>query len=403
MKNLSQLILAALLGGIIAATVVISVAIIPGNPAVPPLGVRGLTSLAPAAAPSTTEARDPDEALQELGTAPLLVAETNAPTENLPTPLDLRPAARLAIPAVVHIKAFTKGRQREAVKALFSERERTRKEREGEGSGVIYTSTGYIVTNHHVIAGATDITVTTSDRKVFPASLVGEDPKSDLAVLRIEGSNLPFLKLADSDKVEPGAWVLAVGNPLGLTSTVTAGIISARGRSINLLSDLDAIESFLQTDAAVNPGNSGGALVTAEGKLAGINTAIASQTGRFQGYSFAIPSNLVQRVADDIIAYGSYRRAFLGVEISTFTTSDQQRLGLKNRTEGVVIDAIFEDGSAAAAGLKVDDLIIRVGKRTIRDLPELTELIGRARVGETLKFRVVRDGTEVEVVVPLIE
>jgi len=196
-------------------------------------------------------------------------------------------------------------------------------------------------------------------------------------VLRIEGKNLPFLKLADSDDVEPGAWVLAVGNPFGLTSTVTAGIISARGRSINLLSDLDAIESFLQTDAAVNPGNSGGALVNA--------------------------SNLVQRVADDIIAYGSYRRAFLGVEISTFTSSDQQRLGLKNRTEGVVIDAIFEDGSAAAAGLRIDDLIIRVGKRTIRDLPELTEFIGRARVGETLKFRVVRNGSEIEVVVPLLD
>lgn len=309
----------------------------------------------------------------------------------------------MAIPAVVHIKAFTKGQQREAVKALFSERDRGQKLRDGEGSGVIYTSNGYIITNHHVIAGATDITVTTSDRKVFPASLVGEDPKSDLAVLRISGKNLPFLKLADSDDVAPGAWVLAVGNPFGLTSTVTAGIISARGRSINLLSDLDAIESFLQTDAAVNPGNSGGALVTADGKLAGINTAIASQTGKFQGYSFAIPSNLVQRVADDIIAYGSYRRAFLGVEISTYTNADQRRLGLKNRTEGVVIDAIFEGGSAAAAGLKVDDLIIRVGKRTIRDLPELTEFIGRARVGETLKLTVVRNGKELEVVVPLLK
>ena len=376
MKQFFYLFLAALIGGIAAAALVVG--LVGGSPSL---------ALQPPPAPAA---------------APVLVAEKNA-VASLPTPLDLRPAARMAIPAVVHIKAFTKGQQREAVKALFSERDRGQKLRDGEGSGVIYTSNGYIITNHHVIAGATDITVTTSDRKVFPASLVGEDPKSDLAVLRISGKNLPFLKLADSDDVAPGAWVLAVGNPFGLTSTVTAGIISARGRSINLLSDLDAIESFLQTDAAVNPGNSGGALVTADGKLAGINTAIASQTGKFQGYSFAIPSNLVQRVADDIIAYGSYRRAFLGVEISTYTNADQRRLGLKNRTEGVVIDAIFEGGSAAAAGLKVDDLIIRVGKRTIRDLPELTEFIGRARVGETLKLTVVRNGKELEVVVPLLK
>ncbi len=376
MKQFFYLFLAALIGGIAAAALVVG--LVGGSPSL---------ALQPPPAPAA---------------APVLVAEKNA-VASLPTPLDLRPAARMAIPAVVHIKAFTKGQQREAVKALFSERDRGQKLRDGEGSGVIYTSNGYIVTNHHVIAGATDITVTTSDRRVFPASLVGEDPKSDLAVLRISGKNLPFLKLADSDDVAPGAWVLAVGNPFGLTSTVTAGIISARGRSINLLADLDAIESFLQTDAAVNPGNSGGALVTADGKLAGINTAIASQTGKFQGYSFAIPSNLVQRVADDIIAYGSYRRAFLGVEISTYTNADQRRLGLKNRTEGVVIDAIFEGGSAAAAGLKVDDLIIRVGKRAIRDLPELTEFIGRARVGETLKLTVVRNGKELEVVVPLLK
>lgn len=384
MKQFLYLFLAALIGGIAAAALVLG--LYTGVPS---------TALQPSPAPASA----PEKSEYDSAT---LVAEGRA-IEELPTPLDLRPAARLAIPAVVHISALTKGRQREAVKALFSEREPGRKLRNGEGSGVIYTSNGYIVTNHHVVSGATDITVTTADRKVFPASLVGEDSKSDLAVLRIEGKNLPFLKLADSDDVEPGAWVLAVGNPFGLTSTVTAGIISASGRSINLFTDLDAIESFLQTDAAVNPGNSGGALVTADGKLVGINTAIASQTGKFQGYSFAIPSNLVRRIADDIIAFGSYRRAFLGVEISTFTNSDRKRLGLKTRTEGVVIDAIFAGGSAEAARLKVDDLIVRVGKRTIRDLPELTELIGRARVGETLKLTVVRNGSELEVVVPLID
>jgi serine protease Do len=308
----------------------------------------------------------------------------------------------MAIPTVVHIKARTEARNREAVKALFSNKSSGRGPQEGEGSGVIYTSNGYVITNFHVVDGATDITVTTSDRKVFPASLVGQYPKSDLAVLRIEGTDLPYLKLADSDLVEPGSWVLAVGNPLGLTSTVTAGIISAKGRSISLLNDLDAIESFLQTDAAVNPGNSGGPLVTADGKLLGINTAIATKTGRFQGYSFAIPINLVQRIVDDIIEFGAYRRAFLGVEISTYTRADSQRLRLPERTEGVVIDAIFAGGSADAAGLQVDDLIIRVGKRTIRDLPELTELIGRAKVGEKLNLTVVRNGAELEVIVSML-
>jgi S1-C subfamily serine protease len=379
MNRSLQLVAAALGGGLTAAILVLAVVSGWRQPPLAPI-----TSSAPA-------------------TAPILAALPHAVLpDNLPSPVDLRAAARQAIPVVVHIKARTEGRQREAVKALFSNKNPGRGAREGEGSGVIYTSNGYVITNFHVVEGAEDITVTTSDRKVFPASLVGQDPKSDLAVLRIDGTNLPYLKLADSDLAEPGSWVLAVGNPLGLTSTVTAGIISAKGRSISLLNDLDAIESFLQTDAAVNPGNSGGPLVTADGKLLGINTAIASKTGRFQGYSFAIPINLVQRISDDIIEFGAYRRAFLGVEISTYTRADRQRLRLPQRTEGVVIDAIFAAGSAEAAGLKVDDLIIRVGKRTIRDLPELTELIGRAKVGEKLKLTVVRNGAELEVIVLML-
>lgn len=380
MRQIWQLTAAAVGGGVVAALLVLAAC---GGrwPSPAPS-----TVFAPAAAPAST-----------------LVANNLPETlDDLPAPIDLRAAARLAIPTVVYIKAQTTGRRRETVKALFSNKDAGRGPQEGEGSGVIYTSNGYVITNHHVVEGADDITVTTSDRRTFPASLVGDDPKSDLAVLRIDGTDLPFLKLADSDAVEPGTWVLAVGNPFGLTSTVTAGIISAKGRSISLLNDLDAIESFLQTDAAVNPGNSGGPLVTADGKLLGINTAIASRTGRFQGYSFAIPVNLVQRIADDIIEFGSYRRAYLGVEISTFTASDQQRLRLPQLSEGVVIDAIFAGGSAEAAGLKVDDLIIRVDKRTIRDLPELTELIGRAKVGETLKLTVVRNGEELEVIVPML-
>jgi serine protease Do len=267
---------------------------------------------------------------------------------------------------------------------------------------VIYTSDGYIVTNYHVVAGANQITVTTTDRKRYPASLIGEDPKSDLAVLKIEGEDFPFLTLADSDAAEPGAWVLAVGNPLGLTSTVTAGIISAKGRNLSLLPDLDAIESFLQTDAAVNPGNSGGPLVTANGKLIGINTAIASQTGRFQGYSFAIPVNLVQRIADDIIEYGVYRRAYLGIEISTLTPADIRRMKIENQTQGVLIDAIFAGGSAEAAGLQIGDLIIKVDDRQVNDLPVMTEIIGLAKVGDQLKVTVIRDNSPREIVVTML-
>lgn len=315
--------------------------------------------------------------------------------------IDLRTAARIATPSVVHIDARATGRDRDAVKALFGRRD-PRGRTGGEGSGVIYSSDGYIVTNYHVVEATNEITVTLSDRRRFAASLVGAEPKTDLAVLKIEAVELPYLRLADSDEAVPGQWVLAVGSPLGLTSTVTAGIVSAKGRNLSLLRDLDAIESFLQTDAAVNPGNSGGPLVDAEGKLLGINTAIASETGRFQGYSFAIPINLVRRIVDDIIEFGTYRRALLGVEISTLTRADVRRLGLTDRTEGVVVDAIFPDGSADRGGLRADDLIIAVDDRNIRDLPELTEIIGRARPGDTLRLTVIRDNARLQLAIELL-
>lgn len=333
-------------------------------------------------------------------TAPVLVAKTPGTpyrSGGVPARVDLRTAARVATPAVVNIATRSPGRRREAVKQLFGPRA-PGSYGGGEGSGVIYTSNGYIVTNYHVVAGAGEITVTTSDRRRFSASLVGAEPRADLAVLRIEADSLPFLQLADSDTAEPGQWVLTVGSPLGLTGTVTAGIISARGRNLSLFSELDAIESFLQTDAAVNPGNSGGPLVDERGFLLGINTAIATKTGQYAGYSFAIPTNLVRRIADDLIEFGTYRRAFLGVEISTLTQADIRRIR-PGRTEGVVIDAIFADGSAETAGLRVDDLIVTVDGRPIRDLPDLTELIGRAKVGETLKFGVVRNGKPLEFIV----
>ena len=209
-------------------------------------------------------------------------------------------------------------------------------------------------------------------------------------MLKIEAAGLPTLEMGDSDQAEVGEWVLAVGNPLNLTSTVTAGIISAKGRDINIIEGRDAIESFIQTDAAVNPGNSGGALVDAQGRLLGINTAISSQTGFFQGYSFAIPVNIVTKIADDIIEHGSYQRAFLGVSISSLDATYANELGV-DFTQGVVIESVEDGGSAQYAGLLPKDIIIGVDGRKIKSIPELQEVIGRSRVGDTLTLTVVRD------------
>ncbi|MEL6357367.1 MAG: trypsin-like peptidase domain-containing protein [Bacteroidota bacterium] len=271
----------------------------------------------------------------------------------------------------------------------------------GEGSGVIYTSNGYILTNYHVIEATNKITVTTTNNREYPARIVGFDKKTDIAVLKIEGENLPYLELADSDAAEIGEWVMAVGNPLDLTSTVTAGIISAKGRSLQLLADRDAIESFIQTDAAVNPGNSGGPLVDLQGRLLGINTAIASKTGLFQGYSFAIPINLVQRIADDIIEFGKYRRAFLGVEIYTLNTESAKRLGV-GISQGVVIESLLTGGSADAAGLQANDIVVQVNDRVVKELPDLTEIIGRTKVGEQVKLKIYRGNEPKEIVVTML-
>ena len=227
---------------------------------------------------------------------------------------DFKAAAQRATPSVVHISASGSSASSSAdnpLRFFFDDSSPFSGPSAATGSGVIYSSDGYIITNNHVVEKAETLTVTLNDNRKFTAQVIGRDDKVDLAVIKIEAVNLPTLALADSDRAEIGEWVLAVGNPLDLTSTVTAGIISAKGRSLELIPGRDAIESFLQTDAAVNPGNSGGALVDASGNLLGINTAIATRTGMFQGYSFAIPVNLVTRIADDIIEFGSFQRAFL--------------------------------------------------------------------------------------------
>jgi len=329
--------------------------------------------------------------VRQVNLQPSAVATLAAPT------FDFKAAALRATPSVVHISATTRsgGNDNSPLRFFFDEDSPFGGPGGGTGSGVIYSADGYIITNNHVVKNAETVTVTLNDNRKFTAEVVGTDEKVDLAVIKIEATNLPTLDVADSDQAEIGEWVLAVGNPLDLTSTVTAGIISAKGRSLELIPGRDAIESFLQTDAAVNPGNSGGALVDAEGRLLGINTAIATRTGMFQGYSFAIPVNLVTRIADDIIEFGSFQRAFLGVSIYPLDADAATELGV-DINQGVVIDELVDGGSAQYAGLLPRDIIVKVDERPIRDVPELTEMVGRSKVGDVLQITVLRKGEQVE-------
>jgi len=244
------------------------------------------------------------------------------------------------------------------------------------------------------------VEVTLSDNRKFSAEIVGTFEQSDLAVLKIEATGLPTITIADSDRAQIGEWVLAVGNPFDLTSTVTAGIISAKGRSIRLLGGGKAIESFIQTDAVVNPGNSGGALVDADGNLLGINTAIATRTGVYQGYAFAIPSKLVTRIVDDIIEYGSYRRPFLGVSIRELNNDYANTLGL-NITQGVVVEDLIDGGSAQYAGVRPKDVIVGVDGEKITGVPQLQALIGQAQVGDEVVLTINRQGEKIRVPVRL--
>ena len=272
--------------------------------------------------------------------------------------------------------------------------------RVGSGSGVIINQNGYIVTNNHVIDGAGDIEVILDDNREFKAKVIGTDPSTDLALLQISEKNLPYLPLVNSDEVKVGEWVLAVGNPFNLTSTVTAGIISAKGRNINILRDQRAIESFIQTDAAINPGNSGGALVNLQGGLVGINTAIASSTGVYAGYGFAIPSNIVSKVVEDLLEYGMVQRGYLGLMIRSVDGSlaDERNL---NVTEGVYVDSITANSAAGAAGIKVGDVITSVNSMETKTSSQLLEIIGRKRPGDQVDLLVDRSGKELDIKVTL--
>jgi len=317
----------------------------------------------------------------------------NIKAGSAPALFDFSEAAEKSMPSVVHITA-TSGRQSQSSNDPF-EYFFGRPDggaRGGTGSGVIYSSDGYIVTNNHVVEGAENIEVTLTDNRTFSAQVIGTDTQTDLAVLKIEAKRLPVLEKADSDRAKIGEWVLAVGNPFDLNSTVTAGIISAKGRDINIIQGNTAIESFIQTDAAVNPGNSGGALVDAKGRLLGINTAIATQTGSFQGYSFAIPVNIMTKIVEDIIEYGSYQRGFLGINIADLDNDYADELGLRI-TQGVVVVRTVDGGAAQYAGILPNDVITKVNGTSVNTAPELQELVGRKRLGDTLTLTINRSGS----------
>lgn len=321
--------------------------------------------------------------------------------------VDFRLAAKIANPAVVHIKT-TGSRSRDIQEYSspfdffgfpFDKFDRYIPS-EATGSGVILTSNGYIVTNNHVIDGGSNYEITLYDNRKFDAKLVGKDPSTDLALLKIEAEGLPYLKFGDSDKIEVGEWVVAVGNPFNLTSTVTAGIVSAKGRNINILNDKYKIESFIQTDAAVNPGNSGGALVTLTGELIGINTAIASRTGSYAGYSFAIPSRIVQKVVNDLMEFGKVQRGFLGVSIQDLNAKLAEEYGI-NRTKGVYIAGVNPGSGAEQAGIQKGDVIYKINDIEVNNSAEMQEQIGRLRPGDKVKVTYLRNNKEYTVQVTL--
>ncbi len=265
--------------------------------------------------------------------------------------------------------------------------------RQSVGSGVVVSEAGYIVTNSHVVAGASRINVTLADKRQFDATVIGTDPSTDLAIIRIDDAqDVQAIPLGDSDAVEVGQWVLAVGNPFRLTSTVTAGIVSAIGRQVNIIGDSFGIEDFIQTDAAINPGNSGGALVDLNGHLVGINTAIATESGSYEGYGFAVPVNLVSRVAADLIAYGEVQRAYLGVRIGRVDARLASRVGLED-IGGVYLNEVWRGGAADRSGLRIGDIVLTVDGNAVNAPNQLQSLIARRRPGESVVLEVWRRGS----------
>lgn len=331
---------------------------------------------------------------------PVQLSNYTAPSLPLVQLPDLTQAAEKSVSAVVHITTKTKNSMYDSSNQLFEfffgPRGGYNQEPQysmSAGSGVIISEDGYIVTNNHVVDGAENIDVILNDNRRFTAKVIGRDPNTDIALVKIDAKNLTVLPWGDSESLKLGEWVLAVGNPFNLTSTVTAGIVSAKSRSIGIMSGQMPMESFIQTDAAVNPGNSGGALVNARGELVGINTAIASRTGSYSGYSFAIPASIVHKVVDDLRKFGEVQRALLGVTIKNVDDALAKKENL-SKIEGVFIEETAEDGAARSAGIKKGDVIISINGTKVNSISELQEQVGKHRPGDIVAVIVKRDGTE---------
>lgn len=336
------------------------------------------------------------------------------PNVNLTPPTDFQQAAKIGTPAVVHIKTKINPRQlnnniqkrRSLLEEFFGEQFDDGNSRRyyvpgqmASGSGVIIADDGYIVTNNHVVDDADEISVTLSNNRSYKARVVGADPNTDLAVIKIEASGLPYLLYGDSDDIQVGQWVLAVGYPLNLETTVTAGIVSAKSRAIgiNTRQRRSAIESFIQTDAAVNQGNSGGALINTAGELVGINAAIASPTGAYAGYSYAIPVNLVKKVVNDLVKFGNVQRAYLGIEYndpSRMTEAQLREQQMSRDMGGIKVLGVPPTGAAAAAGIKEGDIITKINGVSTASVPELMEQISRYKPGDKVSINYMRNNKE---------
>ncbi|MCB0603146.1 MAG: trypsin-like peptidase domain-containing protein [Saprospiraceae bacterium] len=374
MKNTLQLILASLLGALIGVVVYSNFIAKPQQVVVKEV-----------AQPTTNQ----------VGINDILLSGTVQRNYRASTPNDFTAAANYALPAVVSIKAIQQTNDRWGSLSRSS------------GSGVIVSSDGYIVTNNHVIENAKEINITLNDNRQYDARVIGTDPTTDLALVKVTENELPFLTFGNSDSLQIGEWVMAVGNPLGLQSTVTAGIVSAKGRDLNLISDQYRIEAFIQTDAAVNPGNSGGALINTNGELIGINTAIVTLSGKYEGYSFAIPGILAQKVISDLREYGSVQRGLLGVQIRNVdmglaqdlnfrrVTDLAENLGLEN-AEGVFVYGVNPKSGAEEAGLVSGDVIVAVNGIKTPTISVLQDQIGRMRPGDLVEVEYVHDKKKVK-------
>ena len=367
---------------------------------------------------------------QQAGTVPAnyskyagLLDGNNGPGTNL----DFTTPAEAATPAVVHIKTKTNAKQvtnnirrvpanpfsdffdDDMINQLFGRGRGIIPEQRASGSGVIISEDGYIVTNNHVVDNADEITVTLNNKKTYKAKVIGTDPSYDLSVIKIDAKGLPFLLYGNSDDLKIGQWVLAIGYPLNLEATVTAGIISAKARSLGLNKDKNgdtkgAVESFIQTDAAVNMGNSGGALIATEGRLIGVNSAIASPTGYYSGYSYAIPVNIVKKVVDDLIRFGTVQRGFLGVSFvnaSDFSEEEKKKAGIPTSAEGIYVSDVPTDGGAYEAGIRKGDILKKVDNKEVTTGAEMQGLISGYKPGDKVPVTYLRNGKESTVTVTL--